>query len=94
MYACCDIFVFISVACAHEVKVNSECVKIEHTCVRGWSSSVGSVLGLLSCLMQCHGLDPPLRRIFSSRGNFSIEVNMGSDSIPPPPQTLLDQSIN
>ena len=27
---------------------------------RDWNSSVGSALGLLFCLMQHHGLDPPL----------------------------------
>ena len=32
--------------------------------------------------MQRHGFDPPLGRIFSSRVDFSLEVNMGSDSIP------------
>ena len=28
--------------------------------IRGRNSSVGSVLGLLSCVMQNHGFDPPL----------------------------------
>ena len=35
------------------------------------------VLGLLSCLMQRCGLDPPLRRIFSVGGYFSLGVHMG-----------------
>ena len=50
--------------------------------VRGWNSSVGSVLGSLSCLMQRRGFDPPLRRIFR-RVDFFLGVNIGSDSIPP-----------
>ena len=60
--------------------------------ITGWNSSVGCVLGLLSCLMQRHGFDPPLRRIFSGRRDFSLGVNMGSHSIPP--KTLSDESIN
>ena len=35
---------------------------------------VGSVLGSLSCLMQCHGFDPPLRRIFPVEGSFPLEL--------------------
>ena len=38
------------------------------------NSSVGSVLGLLSCLMQCRWFDPPLRRIFSEEGIFPLEL--------------------
>ena len=30
------------------------------TLLGGWSSSVSSVLGSLSCMVQCHGFDPPL----------------------------------
>ena len=45
----------------------------------GWNSSVGSVLGSLTCVMQCCGFDPPLRGICPVEGIF--EVNMGSDSI-------------
>ena len=33
---------------------------------------VGSVLGLLSCLMQRHGFDPPLRRFVWQRGFFPL----------------------
>ena len=33
-----------------------------------------SVFGLLSCLMQCHGFDPPLRRIFPVEGIFPLEL--------------------
>ena len=33
--------------------------------------------------MQHCGFDPPLRRIFLGRGDFSLGVSMGSDSIPP-----------
>ena len=40
--------------------------------------------------MQHCGFDPPLRRIFSGRGDFSHGVNMGSDSIP---QKLFQISI-
>ena len=34
----------------------------------GWNSSVGSVLGSLSCVMQGRGFDPPLRRIYPVQG--------------------------
>ena len=44
---------------------------------------IGSVLGSLSCLMQPHGFDPPLRIIFPVDRIFSLGVNMGSDSISP-----------
>ena len=36
----------------------------------GWNSSVGSVMGSLSCVMQHHGFDPPLRRIYLLKGIF------------------------
>ena len=38
-----------------------------------------------------HGFDPPLGT-FSGRGDFSLGVNMGSNSIPP--KTPSDESIN
>ena len=41
--------------------------------------------------MQSGEFSPPLRRIFSSRGDFSLGVNIDSDSIP---QNLLGESIN
>ena len=44
---------------------------------------VGGVLGSLSCLVQRRRFDPPLTRIISGRGDFSLGVNMGSDSISP-----------
>ena len=50
---------------------------------QGRNSSVGSVLGSLSCLMQRCGFYPPLRRIFPVEGIFPLGVIMGSDSIPP-----------
>ena len=40
---------------------------------------------------QRRGFDPPLGT-FSGRGDFSLGVNMGSNSIPP--KTLSDESIN
>ena len=48
----------------------------------GRNSSVGSVLGSLSSLMQRRGFHPPLR-FFSGTGEFAFGVKMGSDSIPP-----------
>ena len=48
----------------------------------GRNSSVGKVLGSLSCVMQRRGFDPPLRGIFSGRGDFSLGGKTGSDSIP------------
>ena len=45
----------------------------------GQNSSVGSVLGSLSCLMLRRGFDPPLGL---GSGDFSLGVNMSSDSIP------------
>ena len=53
-------------------------------CNEGQEQLVGIVLGSLSCLMQRRGFEPPLRRIFfCSRDDFSLGVNMGSDSVPP-----------
>ena len=40
----------------------------------GQNSSVGKVLGWLSCVMQQHGFDPPLRRIFQVEGIFFLEL--------------------
>ena len=52
------------------------------------------LLVLYSCVMQRRGFDPPLRRFFSRQrgGDFSLGVNMGSDSYSP--KTLSDESIN
>ena len=49
----------------------------------GRNSSVGGVLGSLSCLKRRRGFHHPLRRIFLGRGDFSLGVNMGSGSIRP-----------
>ena len=48
-------------------------------------------LVVLGLAVQCRGFDPPLGT-FSERGDFSLRVNMGSNSIPP--KTLSDESIN
>ena len=52
------------------------------------NSSVGSVWARCP---QHHGFDPPLGT-FSGRGDFSLGVNMGPNSIPP--KTPSDESIN
>ena len=52
------------------------------------NSSVGSAW---ACCPQRRGFDPPLGT-FSGRGDFSLGVNMGSNSIPP--KTPSDESIN
>ena len=57
-------------------------------CIRGPEQLVGSVWARRP---QRRGFDPPLGK-FSCRGDFSLGVNMGSNSIPP--KTLLDESIN
>ena len=54
----------------------------------GRNSSVGSAWARCP---QRRGFDPPLGT-FSGRGDFSLGVNMGSNSIPP--KTLSDDSIN
>ena len=54
----------------------------------GRNSSVGSAWAHCP---QRRGFDPPLGT-FSGRGDFSLGVNMGSNSIPP--KTPLDESIN
>ena len=54
----------------------------------GRNSSVGSAWARCP---QCHGFDPP-QGTFSGRGDFSLGVNMGSNSIPP--KTPSDESIN
>ena len=55
----------------------------------GWgrNSSVGSAWA--RCPQHC-GFDPPLGT-FSGRGDFSLGVSMGSNSIPP--KTLSDESV-
>ena len=45
----------------------------------------------MGSLSTASGFDPPLGT-FSGRGDFSLGVNMGSNSIPP--KTLSDESIN
>ena len=53
---------------------------------RGRNSSVGSVLGSMSCLTQRRGFDPPLRRIFQVEGIFPSELTwVPIPFIPPPP---------
>ena len=42
----------------------------------------GNVLGSLSCLVQRRGFAPSLR-FFSGKGEFSLGVNIVSDSISP-----------
>ena len=54
----------------------------------GRNSSVGSAWARCP---QPRGFDPPLGK-FSDRGDFSLGVNMGSNSIPP--KTPSDESIN
>ena len=54
----------------------------------GRNSSVGSAWARCP---QRRGFDPPLGT-FSGRGDFSLGVNMGSNSIPP--RTPSDESIN
>ena len=56
--------------------------------MRGRNSSVGSAWARCP---QRRGFDPPLGT-FSGRGDFSLGVNLGSNSIPP--KTLSDESIN
>ena len=56
--------------------------------IRGQNSSVGSVWALCP---QRRSFDPPLGT-FSGRGDFSLGVDMGSNSIPP--KTPSDESIN
>ena len=58
------------------------------TVIWGRNSSVGSAWARCP---RCRGFDPPLGT-FSGRGDFSLGVNMGSNSIPP--KTPSDESIN
>ena len=46
------------------------------------NSSVGSVLGSLSCFMQRLEFDPPLSLRMMESFRISFSVNMGSDSVP------------
>ena len=79
--------------------VNTACVQSsfnELDQIMGWgggggggrNSSVGSAWARCP---QRRGFDPPLGT-FSGRGDFSLGVNMGSNSIPP--KTPLDERIN
>ena len=56
---------------------------------KGRSSSVGTVLGSLSCMMRHPGFDPPLS--LWCRGFFPLELTW---VLTPLPETLLDESIN
>ena len=71
----------------HSQVANAQSSSI-HVQNRGQNSSVGSAWARCP---QCRGFDPPLGT-FSGRGDFSLGVNMGSNSIPP--KTLSDESIN
>ena len=42
--------------------------------VHSQPGSVGNVLSLLSCLMQHHGFDAPVGRIFPVEGNFPLKL--------------------
>ena len=55
-----------------------------HCTLGGQNSSVGSAWA--RCPQRCR-FDPPLGT-FSGRGDFSLGVNMGSNSIPPPKKIL------
>ena len=61
---------------------------VDQIMARGRNSSVGSAWARCP---QRRGFDPPVGT-FSGRGDFSLGVNMGSNSIPP--KTLSDESIN
>ena len=56
---------------------------------RGRSSSVGSVLGSLPCVMQHRGFDPALSCLVE--GIFPLELTW---FLTPFPKTLSDESIN
>ena len=50
---------------------------------RGPEKLFGNVLGLLSCLMQCRGFDPPLRRFFFPvEGIFPLELTWVLTPVP------------
>ena len=57
----------------------------------GRNSAIGSVLGFLSCTMQLCGFAPPLRRIFSGKRGFPLELIW---VLPPILKTPSDESIN
>ena len=72
-----------------ELHVNKEEEKSSyHDREWGRNSSVGSAWARCP---QRRGFDPPLGK-FSGRGDFSLGVSMGSNSIAP--KTLSDESIN
>ena len=68
-------------------KTNKKCWQTSKW-IGGRNSSVGSAWARCP---QRRGFDPPLGK-FSRRGDFSLGVNMGSNSIPQ--KTLSDKSIN
>ena len=55
------------------------CLTVFKLFIAGRNRSVGSVLALLSCMMEYHGFEPPLS-LWQRR--FSLADNIGSDSIP------------
>ena len=75
--ACVHVFVFADICFSFR---RSNYVQVIHLNMSR-NSSVGSASDSLSCVMQRHGFDP--RERISGRGDFSLEVNMGSDSITP-----------
>ena len=66
----------------HCLKVNLE-EAIERQGQGGWNSSIGSMLGWLSCLMQHCGFDPPLRRIFLVEEIFPLGLTWVLTPFPP-----------
>ena len=63
--------------------------------IGGRNSSVGSVLGSLSCLMQRRGFDPPLRRFFFPWSYHGLCLQPPPPPTSPlPPKKSLDESIN
>ena len=65
---------------------------------RGWEQSGAGIAELVVCWGRCPAccsvVDSVLLwgEFFSGRGDFSLGVNMGSDSIPP--KTLSDENVN
>ena len=72
----------------HINDVVASCVCLIINVIGGRNSSVGSAWARCP---QCRGFNPPLGT-FSGRGDFSLGVNMGSNSIYP--KTPSDESIN
>ena len=84
---CVCVFVFVHMLVYRYLHL---CVYCMHTFIRNAGAGIAHWYVWARCPQRCR-FNPPLGK-FSGRGDFSLGVNMGSNSIPK--NTLSDESIN